>query len=357
MVDYEKYTVLIVDDEMNILKALKRDLRNEPYKMRFASSGADALQVFAEEGEISVILTDMRMPGMTGLELLDKINAISPDTVKLVLTGYTQMPQILATVNKVDIYKFLTKPWDIENEIKVYLREAIEIYEERKIMGDSFRSQEQKNKIFNKMLVESYEKSDYMSHLYEELIKAYNYHNLLTLQELNALHEGDQFEEMKKKTLEQVKNRVYYLNRIFDFGKQVFKAFDIYDIKHALQKRLGEIGCNDVLVEVEDNSQQITFMDNFKLLTNVFTDILDWIISKESRPIKIFIKQHPNKNIVVVMLEVDCDVTEAFKSTVESQGKFVQHVVQSVGGKVKFYEDDKQFAVKMLFPVKVKSEL
>lgn len=356
MIDYEKYTVLIVDDEVNILKALKRDLRNEPYKMRFASSGADALQVLAEEGEISVILTDMRMPGMTGLELLDKINAISPETVKLVLTGYTQMPQIIATVNKVDIYKFLTKPWDIENEIKVYLREAIEIYEERKIMGDSFRSQEQKNKIFNKMLVESYEKSEYMSHLYEELIKAYNYHNILTLQELNALQSGDGFEEMKKKTLEQVKNRVYYLNRIFDFGKQVFKAFDIYDIKHALQKRLEETGCGDVLVEVEESVQQMVFMDNFKMLTNVFTDLLDWVISKDSKPIKLFIKQHPNKNIVVLMLEVDCKVTEPLKSAVETQGKFVQQVVQSVGGKVKFYEDEKQFTIKMVFPVKVKSE-
>lgn len=356
MMDYEKYTVLIVDDEMNILKALKRDLRNEPYKMRFASSGADALGIFAEEGEISVILTDMRMPGMTGLELLDKINEISPDTVKIVLTGYTQMPQILATINKVDIYKFLTKPWDIEHEIKVYLREAIEIYEQRKTMGDSFRSQEQKNKIFNKMLVESYEKSDYMSHLYEELIKAYNYHNVLTLQELNALHNNEMFDEMKEKTMEQVKNRVYYLNRIFDFGKQVFKAFDIYDIKHALQIRLGEIGCNDVLVEVEKSTGQIMFMDNFKLLTNVFMDILDWIISKESKPVKIFIKQHPNKNIVVVMLEVDCEITQSFKSTVETQGKFVQQVVQSVGGKVKFYDDENQFTVKMLFPVKVKSE-
>lgn len=356
MIEYEKYTVLIVDDEMDILKALKRDLRNEPYKMRFANSGADALQMFAEEDEISVILTDMRMPGMTGLELLDKINAISPDTVKIVLTGYTQMPQILATVNKVDIYKFLTKPWDIENEIKVYIREAIEIYIERKNLGDSFRSQEQKNKIFNKMLVESYEKSDYMTHLYEELIKAYNYHNLLTLQELNSLQAGDTFDEMKKKTLEQVKNRVYYLNRVFDFGKQIFKAFDIGDVKIALEKRLGEVGCNDVSVEVERSSQPIMFMDNFKLLTNIFTDILDWIISKDSKPIKIMIKQHLEKNIVVVILDVECEVTQSFKSTVETQGKFVQHVVQSVGGQVKFYDDENQFAVKMLLPVKVKIE-
>lgn len=129
MIDYSKHTVLIVDDEIEILKSLNRGLHLEPYRKLFASSGAQALEFFAQEDSISVVITDMRMPGMNGLELLKHIDEISPRTVKIVLTGYTQLPQILATVNNVDIFKFMTKPWDLDAELKVYIKEAITYFE------------------------------------------------------------------------------------------------------------------------------------------------------------------------------------------------------------------------------------
>lgn len=120
-------TVLFVDDDINVLSSLKRGLIEEDYKTVFATSGEKALAIM-EEREISVIVSDMRMPGMDGLKLLKVIKEKYPKTIKIVLSGYTQLPQILATVNHVDIFKFLTKPWSLEDELKPIIRQAVGYY-------------------------------------------------------------------------------------------------------------------------------------------------------------------------------------------------------------------------------------
>ncbi len=123
---YEDYRVLFVDDEPNILSSLRRGLAEEEYLCHFASSGQEALRILKEE-KIAVIVTDMRMPEMNGLELLLEVSSVSPETVKIVLSGYTQLPQILATINQVDIYKFITKPWVLEDVI-IMLQKALDYY-------------------------------------------------------------------------------------------------------------------------------------------------------------------------------------------------------------------------------------
>jgi len=124
---YENYSVLFVDDEVNILKSLKRGLMDEEYTCFFASSGKEALEIMEKEN-IAVIVTDMRMPEMNGLVLLQEIKEKWPKTVKIVLSGYTQLQQILATINQVDIFKFITKPWDLENEFKHVIIKALDYY-------------------------------------------------------------------------------------------------------------------------------------------------------------------------------------------------------------------------------------
>ena len=86
---YDKYSVLFVDDEVNILNAIKREMIDENFKMFFANSAKEALKII-DENQISVIVTDMRMPEMNGLELLKIVEEKSPMTVKMVLSGYTQ---------------------------------------------------------------------------------------------------------------------------------------------------------------------------------------------------------------------------------------------------------------------------
>jgi len=118
MVDYSEHTVLIVDDEVEILKSLSRGLHAEPYSLVFATSGMQALEAFVRDERISVIITDMRMPGMNGLELLKQVEEISPETIKIVLSGYTQLPTNSRYYYSVNIYKFMTNRWIWNVELK-----------------------------------------------------------------------------------------------------------------------------------------------------------------------------------------------------------------------------------------------
>ncbi|SMP58610.1 response regulator [Anoxynatronum buryatiense] len=147
----QRDAVLFVDDEINVLSSLKRGMMDEPYTCYFASSGKEAL-VILEEKTISVIVTDMRMPEMTGLKLLQEVTKVSPDTVKIVLSGYTQIQQILATINTVDIFKFITKPWKMEEEFKVIIQQAVAYYRMKKEHEQLKHDLENRNKVYRNML-------------------------------------------------------------------------------------------------------------------------------------------------------------------------------------------------------------
>lgn len=115
-------TLLLVDDEPNIVSALKRLFRREGYRIVTASSGAEGLQRMAEY-EVDVVLSDQRMPGMTGVEFLRRAKELYPDTVRMVLSGYTELQSITDAVNEGAIYRFLTKPWD-DDRLIVHVQEA-----------------------------------------------------------------------------------------------------------------------------------------------------------------------------------------------------------------------------------------
>ncbi len=126
----EKRTVLFVDDEEKILKSLRRGLLDEPDNTLFATSGKEALEILQRE-EVHIIVTDMRMPEMSGLELLRIVKKDYPSIVRMVLSGYTQVTTLLTAINQGEIFKFITKPWQLEEEFKPAIREAVEYYEFR----------------------------------------------------------------------------------------------------------------------------------------------------------------------------------------------------------------------------------
>lgn len=126
--DEKVYAVLFVDDEENILRSIRRSIVGERYIAHFAGSGAAALKIM-EEHEIAVIVTDMKMPVMDGLQLLKIVKEKYPNMVKIVLSGFTQLSQVLATVNQADIFNFIAKPWDMESELKYVIDKAIEHYQ------------------------------------------------------------------------------------------------------------------------------------------------------------------------------------------------------------------------------------
>ena len=143
--------VLFVDDEVNILNSIRRVTIGEKFETLIATNGEKALEIF-NENEISIIVTDMRMPKMNGLELLEKVKEISPNTIRMVLSGYAQIPQVIATVNKVGVFKYITKPWNTEEEFLPAIYEALHYYNIQR-ENDIFKSElEDKNKLYKKML-------------------------------------------------------------------------------------------------------------------------------------------------------------------------------------------------------------
>ena len=122
-------TLLLVDDEANVLNSLSRLLRSEGYRILRAESGEAALDLLASN-KVGVIVSDQRMPGMNGVEFLRRAKQIHPDTVRMVLSGYTELKSVTDAINEGAVYKFLTKPWD-DDLLRAHIREAFQRYELR----------------------------------------------------------------------------------------------------------------------------------------------------------------------------------------------------------------------------------
>ena len=121
----QQATVLFVDDEPNILSSLRRLFRPLGYKVLTAESGAAGLQVLEQEARIDLVVSDMRMPEMDGARFLELVRERWPDTIRLLLTGYSDITSILAAINRGEIYRYITKPWD-DNDIQLVVRHALE---------------------------------------------------------------------------------------------------------------------------------------------------------------------------------------------------------------------------------------
>ncbi len=123
----KKPKMLVVDDEPDNLDLLYRTFRRDFNVLR-AESGVMALETLAQEGEVAVIISDQRMPEMKGTEFLSKTVPQYPDTMRIILTGFTDVEDLVEAINSGQVYKYITKPWD-PNELKAVVSRAAETYE------------------------------------------------------------------------------------------------------------------------------------------------------------------------------------------------------------------------------------
>ncbi|MBD1897418.1 response regulator [Coleofasciculus sp. FACHB-129] len=123
----KKPKMLVVDDEPDNLDLLYRTFRRDFNVLR-AESGIHALEVLATEGEVAVIISDQRMPEMKGTEFLSRTVPKFPDTVRIILTGFTDVEDLVEAINSGQVYKYITKPWD-PNELKAVVQRAADTYE------------------------------------------------------------------------------------------------------------------------------------------------------------------------------------------------------------------------------------
>ncbi|MBV2228005.1 MULTISPECIES: response regulator [Sphingobacterium] len=140
-----KINVLYLDDEENNLFSFKATFRFK-YNVFTALTGAEALDII-RKNDIQIIITDQRMPEMTGVEFLEKVIEIKPDPMRILLTGYTDMGAVVDAINKGKIFHYLNKPWR-EEELTETISRAFEIYQNKKNIID----QKSKLEISNEQL-------------------------------------------------------------------------------------------------------------------------------------------------------------------------------------------------------------
>lgn len=118
--------LLLVDDEPNILKSLGRLFRNADYRLLLANSGEEGKEVIAANPDIDLIISDMRMPGINGADLLAYARDVMPDTMRILLTGHADMASTVDAINRGQIYRYISKPWD-DDEVRFLVRQALEM--------------------------------------------------------------------------------------------------------------------------------------------------------------------------------------------------------------------------------------
>lgn len=130
MAEAAQNTVLFVDDEPNILSSLRRLCRREPFRVAVAGSGPEALALLAQT-PAQVILSDYRMPGMTGVEFLARAKEIVPDSIRIILSGFADTQAVVEAINKGEVYRYLAKPWD-DRELLATIQHGLEHHDLRR---------------------------------------------------------------------------------------------------------------------------------------------------------------------------------------------------------------------------------
>jgi len=168
--------ILFVDDEANVLKALRRLFHNEPYTAYFASSGAEGLEILRQNA-VDLIISDMRMPEMSGAEFLAQVFMQWPETIRILLTGYADFQSTIDAVNKGRIYNYCNKPWNDE-ELKLLVRNALEqkhLREERDRLSGIVLQQNTALKELNEHLEEKVEqRTEQLKNTMQHLDRANN---------------------------------------------------------------------------------------------------------------------------------------------------------------------------------------
>lgn len=262
-----KNIVLFVDDEENILNSIKRAVFaeeftaefTERFSVLFATSGAEALHLM-EKNEVSVIVTDMMMPDMDGLALLKEAKRLYPMTIRIVLSGHTQLAQVLAAINQGDIFRFITKPWSMEADLFSVVEQGIEYYNLRRDKRNLEESLQQRNMAYKNMLrtLEGKFSSNQGNFGYLQ-----NF--LLTVlngleQEFTTQHAADHSKGLLKLQLVRQVTTEY-----FKTVPVVLEEFALQDVAKQLQNYLTESG-DDKRYTIKLGSASTKCFGNFKLL-------------------------------------------------------------------------------------------
>lgn len=152
MLPMKNRTVLFVDDERITLRSLERTMRDESYRSFFALSGSQALDIMASE-TVDVVVTDLMMPEMDGMMLLDWVQAEYPEAIRVVLSALSDTTTILEAINNGSVYRYIVKPW-VREELKITVRQALELFEIQQEKKQLLNQLEMNNQLLEQRVAE-----------------------------------------------------------------------------------------------------------------------------------------------------------------------------------------------------------
>jgi response regulator RpfG family c-di-GMP phosphodiesterase len=234
------HTVLFVDDEVNILKALQRLLRSEHMNVLCASRAQEALEMLDKQA-CQVVVTDQRMPEMSGVDLLSQVRQRYPDIVRMMLTGYTEMKVAVDAINRGEIYRLITKPWN-DDELRATLRQAFDhadLKAEIKRLNQVTREQNFKLQDMNRNLEGKVrDRTKQLAEKHQQLRTAY-------VQTIRALSEAvDAKDAYTRGHSERVGVYASKIAREMSFPKDVIERVYIAGLLHDV----GKIGVRDAVI-------------------------------------------------------------------------------------------------------------
>jgi response regulator RpfG family c-di-GMP phosphodiesterase len=235
-----EHTVLFVDDEVNILKALQRLLRTEDMNVLCAARAAEALDLL-EKHPTQVVVTDQRMPEMSGVDFLAHVRERQPDIVRMMLTGYTEMKVAVDAINRGEIYRLITKPWN-DDELRATLRQAFDhadLKAEIKRLNQVTREQNFKLQDMNRNLEGKVrDRTKQLAEKHQQLRTAY-------VQTIRALSEAvDAKDAYTRGHSERVGVYASKIAREMNFPKDVIERVYIAGLLHDV----GKIGVRDAVI-------------------------------------------------------------------------------------------------------------
>ena len=142
-----KPKILVVDDELDNLDLLYRTFRRD-YKVLKTDNGTDALEILGQENDVAVIISDQRMPNMSGTELLRLTAAKYPNTIRIILTGYTDVEDLVDAINAGKVFKYVTKPWDT-SELQAIVKQALDTHNLLKIQTEELHRSLRRESLLN----------------------------------------------------------------------------------------------------------------------------------------------------------------------------------------------------------------
>lgn len=325
-----RFNVLFVDDETNVLNSINRITIQEEFKSLFATSGEKALEQF-KENEIAVIVTDMRMPKMNGLDLLEKVKEISPNTVRMVLSGYAQISQVIATVNKVGVFKYITKPWNNEEEFLPAIHEALKYYNLIR-ENELFKIQiEEKNKLYKKIL-------DSNNNLIKNSQKDINYIKVVTkiLFDLkNNMYNTLKDECSRQKNINELIDKMY-----FEYLETIPSIVEHFNL-NSFKSKFDELKNNNVTIIYDNlNIDNINYFGNKRILELIIDKVLE-VITWESKKEEILLNF---KNNDILKINFFVRNKNNFQKIIDSmEAKLMINLVDGLskifGGKVTIFPE------------------